>query len=249
MYYYKRIINSGPLKEVEYIKSVRERNKRTVARNKKICKTSEQQKKANKIRAIKNTQRKIACNFSAGDAFARFSAPKHTFTESEFREEIRRFFDRIKYHAKKQGKKFKYIGYIECGKLGKNWHMHIILNRDIFKIAWKQWKWKNGINDTPLYADGCFWDLAKYIHKDIAGEKRLMTSRNLTKPDIKVYECRKKRFDRLGRGQVVDKVPNGYVFIKDDVPVDDWLGCSYSFTYWNDDIFYNKGKKNEKNTS
>lgn len=47
---------------------------------------------------------------------------------------------------------------------------------------------ENGINFTPLYQDGNYADLAKYIRKDVNGKKRLKTSRNLNKPEVKVVE-------------------------------------------------------------
>ena len=41
MYYYKRTIKSGYLTEIEYIKSLKPRNKKNVARGKNICKTKD----------------------------------------------------------------------------------------------------------------------------------------------------------------------------------------------------------------
>lgn len=249
MYYYKRTVKSGYLTEIEYIKSLKPRNKRNVARGKNICKTKEQQQKANKIRAIKNTQRLICCNFSAGDYFVRFSAPSATFAESEFRKEVNKFINRVKYHAKKSDLEVKYIGFIECGVRGKNWHLHIILSAEIVKIAREQWKWKNGINLQPLYEDGQFFKLAEYIRKDIQGSKRLMTSRNLTKSEVKVVKCGKRRFAKLEKGEIVDTPEKGYTLVSDYCPLDDSWACSYSFTFFNSSIFYERERKENYGTS
>lgn len=240
MYYYKRTITSGYMTEIEYVKSLRPRNKKNVARGKNTCKTKEQQEKANKIRAVKNTQRLICCNFQSGDFFVRLSAPTMMFTENEFRKEVNKFINRVKYHAKKEGKVVKYIGFIECGVRGKNWHMHVIFSQDIIDIVREQWKWKNGINLQPLYEDGQFFKLAEYIRKDIKGNKRIMTSRNLDKPDVKVVKCRKRRFSKLERGEVVDKLDSDYVLVSDYCPLDDSWACSYSFTFFNSKKFYER---------
>lgn len=61
----------------------------------------------------------------------------------------------------------------------------------------KCWPWKNGINFTPLYKGGNYADLAKYIRKDVSGKKRLKTSRNLTKPEIKVTEGKRENIESL----------------------------------------------------
>lgn len=228
---YKATITSGPMLEIKYYKSRRQRNKKNVTRGINRTLTPEKMALANKIRGEQNTQRLILCNFKKGDWWARFSAPYQNFTEKEFEKQVSNFFKRVKYHAKKVGLKFKYIGYCECGKRGGNWHLHIIIEDCVKDIALQSWYWQNGINLTPLYMDGNFQDLAKYIRKDAAGTKRLKTSRNLIKPTVEVKENVKREYKKIERGEMI-AIPQGYYFVKDSVfSVNDVTGASYSFTF------------------
>ena len=228
---YRATITSGPMKEIKYYKSFRQRNKKNVTRGINRALTPEKMQQANRIRGEQNTQRLILCNFKKGDWWCRFSAPYQNFTKEEFERTVSNFFKRIKYHANKAGLKFKYIGYCECGKRGGNWHLHIIIENCIRDIAIRCWKWQNGINITPLYMDGNFEDLSKYIRKDVAGTKRLKTSRNLTKPTIEIKENVKREYKKVERGEMI-AIPAGYYFVKDSIfSVNDFTGASYSFTF------------------
>lgn len=234
---YKATITSGPMIEIKYYKSFRKRNKKNVTRGINRALTPEKMQKVNKIRGEINTQRLILCNFKKGDWWCRFSAPYQNFTEKEFERIVGNFFRRIKYNAKKAGLKFKYIGYCECGKRGGNWHLHIIIEECIREIAMSCWQWQNGINLEPLYMDGNFENLAKYIRKDVAGTKRLKTSRNLTKPTIDIdgdeddNDDVRKEYKKVERGEMI-AVPAGYYFVKDSIfSLNDFTGASYSFTF------------------
>ncbi len=230
MYIYKAEIQSGPLLEIKYYRSNRKRDKKAIVRSINKNKTSEKNKRANKIRAEQNTRRLILSNFTVGDWFARFSAPYQEFSEAEFEKEIKNFFRRIKTRVKKLNIDFKYIGYCECGKRGKNWHLHIIIENSVKDIAIDCWKWKNGINLTPLYQDGNFADLAKYIRKDVNGNKRIKTSRNLKKPTVKVTDGKKREFRKIERGEMPE-TPSGYHLEHDEMWVNDFTGASYYFAY------------------
>lgn len=92
------------------------------------------------------------------------------------------------------------------------------------------WPWKNGINFTPLYQNGNYADLAKYIRKDVNGKKRLKTSRNLNKPEVKVVEGKKREYRKLERGEALP-CPEGYYFYKDEMWINDFTGASFHFTY------------------
>lgn len=229
MFTYKCEIKSGRLLEIKYYKSIRRRNKKNLARQINQSRTNEKQAKANKIRGEQHTQRLILCNFSEGDWFARFSAPHGEFSESEFERVVSNFFRRVKRRADKKQIKFKYIGYCECGKRGKNWHLHIVIEDCVREILTECWSWENGINFTPLYQDGNFAELAKYIRKDVSGKKRLKTSRNLTKPTIKVTE-NKREFKKLEKGEALP-IPPGYYLVRDDMWVNDFTGAAFYFTY------------------
>lgn len=237
MFFYKATIQSGPLREIKFYKSIRKRGKRNVARGVNRSLTPEKQEKANRLRSEQNIQRLILCNFSEGDRWVRFSAPYVKFTEKEFEKEVARFFRRVWYHTRKAGLVFKYIGFVESGKNGDNWHLHIIVPREISEIAEKQWKWKQGIYSKPLYLEGAFADLAHYItkdaarHKDTGLHKRMKTSRNLSRPSVEVKEHCKREYRRVERGELLP-APEGYYFLKDDsFSVNDITGAIYSFSF------------------
>lgn len=98
------------------------------------------------------------------------------------------------------------------------------------EILTECWSWKNGINFTPLYQSGNYADLAKYIRKDVNGKKRLKTSRNLNKPEVKVVEGKKREYRKLERGEALP-CPEGYYFYKDEMWINDFTGASFYFTY------------------
>ncbi len=239
MYQYKVEINSGPMKEIKYYKSLRKRDKKNIGRALKKGMSPEKQKIANKIRSIKNAQRLILCNFKKGDIFARFSAPYEKFTEEEFNKVVNNFFKRVRRRVKKENLKFKYIGYCECGKRGENWHLHIVIEKSIESIITDCWPWKNGINFTPLYTQGNFKKLAEYIHKDVKGQKRLKTSRNLIKPNYKVTTPSKKEVKKIERGEMIN-IPADYHLVEDEMTVNDYTGAAYSFTFMQNESFSTK---------
>lgn len=228
---YRCEINSGPVKEIKYYKSFIERNKNNIGKRARRCKTSEQQQKINKIRAEKNIQRLILCNFQEGDYFIRLSSPFNKFTENEVEKIFRNFVRRVKYYAKKNNKQFKYIACCECGSRGSNWHIHIIVNSEIKDIVYKCWKWKNGVNFQLLYAQGNYKDLAKYMRKDIRGKKKIKTSRNLNKPTYNISQLNKRDYRRLQCGEIID-FPQGYTL--NETPtmyVNDYTGAAFYFTF------------------
>lgn len=216
MYNIKRTIKSGKMIEIEYYKSIRKPGKYYGGRGVRKGLSAEKQKKANKIRTQKKWQRIILCNFLSGDWWCRFSAPFGTFTsEKQFRQAVRNWVGRIKTRLAKMRVEFKYIGFIECGKLGKNWHLHIILSDKVRKIAQKCWYYDNGINFTPLYEQGNFKELAEYILKDSCGEKRMLHSKHLLHPEITVKQAGVREVRKLDRGEAI-KIPSGYYLAKDD---------------------------------
>lgn len=234
MYFYKQEIKSGPLLEVKYYKSLRKRNLKNIGRSTKKGLSPDKLKKANKIRAEKNAQRLILCNFEPGDWFMRFSAPYHEWTEGKFEQEVKNFFRRIKTRCKKLNIDFKYIGFAECGKLGKNWHLHICIQKEVMEIAKDCWRYPEGINLTPMYQDGNFEKLANYIHKDVCGKKRLKTSRNLTKPEIKSTKSNKKILRKLEQGdacEVLTEYEKEYRIVSDERVDNDYTGANFYFEF------------------
>lgn len=234
MYHYKRIIETPNAIEIEYYQSIRPVGKKFVGRGINKNLTSEKQAKANKIRTIKKWVRIINCNFTHKDWWCRFSAPFGTYTnEKDFKKAVSNFFKRIQRACKKLNIEFKYIGFIECGKLGKNWHLHIILSDEVRQIAYNCWYYKDGgTNFENLWHNGNVKELAKYIRKDVTGSKRLMNSRNLKRPKVKVKPTSKRELLKLEREQV-PPAPKGYYYVEDEFEkyISDVTGARFYFKF------------------
>lgn len=234
MYTYKRIVKCPNSIEIEYYHTIRKPGKKYGGRGVNRSLTPAKQKIANEKRTTRKWERIIDCNFDSTGWFCRFSAPFGTFdSEERFLRETGNFFDRIKRRCRKKNIEFKYIGFRECGKLGKNWHMHIILSAEVMKIAKECWYYKDGgMNFTPLYNNGNYEKLADYIHKDVSGDKRMMSSRNLKRPEVDVRPATGKEIRRLENGQIIDP-PKGYYFCKDDFAsyINDITGASFYFKF------------------
>ena len=234
MYTYKRVIQTPNSIEVEIYQSIRKVGKSYGGRGINRGLSSAKQKEANNRRAVMKYERLIDCNFCEEDYFCRFSAPFGTFTnEDVFMKHVRNWFERIKRRCKKAGLEFKYIGFRECGKLGKNWHLHIVLSREVARIAKECWEYKNGgMNFTPLYASHEYEKLAKYIRKDVSGQKRMMTSRNLKKPEVEVRPAKRREIRKLERGEYPEP-PQGWYQVKDecDISINDVTGARWYMKY------------------
>lgn len=244
MYIYKRTIVCPNSIEIEYYKSIRKVGKYYGGRSRNTGLSNAKQKEANKLRNILKWSRLIDCNFDSSGSFCRFSAPYGIFdTEEKFMREVKNFFSRIKRRCQKQGIEFKYIGFRECGKSGKNWHMHIVLNEEVRKIAYECWHWKDGgTNFSPIWTDGKVRGLAEYIRKDVSGEKRMMCSRNLSRPEITVEPAKKREVAKLERGEVC-KAPDGWYLSKDEFRshINEITGASFGFVFR--PLIYRNGKK------
>lgn len=230
MFIYKRIIESGDMIEYEFYKSVRQIGKNYGGRRiSNHSLTPEKQKLANKLRSIKNIQRKINCNFKPRDYFLRLNCPYTEMNEEKFEKVVSKFFRKIRDKLRKQNRKFKYIGFCECGKLKKNWHLHIIIERDVLELVEDLWPYE-GINFTPLYRRGNFEALANYITKEVNGEKRIKTSRGLKKPKVTVKEAGKREIKKLTNGEMI-KIPKGYYMDNDETAWNYVTGASWSFVF------------------
>ena len=248
MFTYKRTIICPHSVEVEVYNSIRKVGKQYGGRSVNRSLSPARQKAANQIRTTRKWERIIDCNFCEDDFFCRFSAPFGTFCDEEsFMREVRNFFERIKRQCKKRGLVFKYIGFRECGKLGKNWHMHIILSAEVAKIAKSTWHYKNGgINFSPLWDNHSYEKLASYIRKDITdsdseqypAKKRMMASRNLERPEVKVKPCSRREIRRLEKGKEPEP-PKGFSLVRDEsvCTVNDWTGANYYFKFRRLDAF------------
>lgn len=230
MPYYRRTIKSGNMVEVEYYYSIRKRNKPSFGRSVRQSLTPAKQKKANDVRAEKKLRRLIANNFTPGkDMYLTMSFFENK-TEEEADREINNLLRRLKYYRKKHGlSELKYVGALECGKIGNRWHFHVVVNEIDFKVLCALWT-KGRIWSETLYADGGFKDLANYLRKDVTGKKRLKQSRNLVPPKERVTEIGKKKLREFECGVAPD-APNGFYMTEANFDYNDLTGTSAVFVF------------------
>lgn len=235
MYTYKRIIRSRTMIEIEYYQSIRKVGKYYGGRSVNRGLSREKQRKANQIRTTRKWEQIIDCNFSDGDFFVRFSAPFGTFFDEQgFLRYVNNWLRRVKRRSDKEGLTLRYIGFRECGKLGKNWHLHLVMQKEVAELAARCWGYRcGGVNFTPLWENRSFHSLAKYIRKDIAGSKRMMASRNLQRPEIVTEPAKRLEVRRLERGEAAAPPAPGYVLAEDEmsVVVSDVTGARWYFKY------------------
>lgn len=213
MFYYKKIIKSGDMLEIEYYKSIRKRGQKNNTRSCKKCESSKKQKIFNEIAAKKKCQRLIANNFVPGDQYITMTF-KDDMTQKEANNAVTNFIRRLKrYRAKNNLPPLKYIGCIECGKRGNRWHAHFVINKTDFDVVTKLWG-LGRLYVENLYKDGNYADLAKYITKDVTGQRRLKQSKNLIQPTEKVKEMSKKEIKAIENFIVPDfgkKIDEEYI--------------------------------------
>lgn len=231
---YRREIRTPNSIEYEYYNSVRKVGKNYGGRGVNKNLSSAKQKAANEQRAVMEWARVVDCNFTEQDYFCRFSAPFGTFCDEKlFMRHVGNFFRRIKRRCDKEGLVFRYIGFRECGKLGKNWHLHIILSADVARIAKECWYYQNGgVNFAPLYQNHEYERLTRYIRKDVEGQKRMMASRNLKRPEVKVRKATRTEIRKLERGEYTEP-PKGWYMVRDELSynISDVTGASWYLRY------------------
>ena len=229
MFYYKKTITSGRMIEVEIYRSIKKRDKKSVGRNFKQNVTPEKMKAANDIRAKKKCRRTIAANFIPGDCYLTFTFFED-LTEEEANRLIDNFLRRLRYYRRRHGMdELKFIGCIECGKRGKRWHGHFVVNKIALEVVTELWGKNGRVYCEALYEDGGFKDLANYIRKDVTGKKRLKQSRNLKQPTEVVKEMKKKEVREIESG-VVPEIPAGYYIADIEQSYNDVTGTSFVFT-------------------
>ncbi len=227
MHYYKRTVTSGDMVEIEVYKSIRPRNKKNVGRSVNVNLTPEKQKAANELRAIRQARRIIAANFRPGDMWVRFSF-RDDMTEEEVDKCINRFWRRVKYYRDKHGlSEMKAYGVIECGKRGKRWHYHTVLNKMSIEVLEELWGY-GWVCLKSLYSEGMFKDLAKYMRKDEVGKRKIKRTRNLVPPKEKVVELGRRKVREFETG-AVPEVPEGYYLSDAEYTYNDLTGTAARF--------------------
>lgn len=211
---------------IEVYKTQSSRYGLAIPRDENVGKTPEATVRNNQRLAERRLRQIINANFQDDDYHLIYRYFKHTRPANwkEAVEEMRRYWRRMQYEAKKAGIELRYIWAVETGKRGSI-HFHVIVNKADLSFFTKQWKrqvtgedgkktWiKMGtVYCVPLWSDGQYNDLAKYIIKQTSETfremkgKRWNCSRNLVKPKETVKEV------KASQWRQEPKPPKGYVF-------------------------------------
>ncbi len=222
--YLQRTVVAGDT--IEVYKTQSSRYGLAIPRSENAGKTPEATLRNNQRLAERRLRQIINTNFQDDDYHLIFRYFLHTrpATGKEAAEEMRRYWRRLQYDAKKAGISLRYIWAMEVGKKGAV-HFHAIVNRQDLPFFTRQWKRQVAGEDrkktwiklgtvycVPLWTDGQYKDLAKYVIKQTSktfrqmGGKRYNCSRNLKKPKETVKEVKARQWRQE------PKPPKGYIF-------------------------------------
>lgn len=221
--YRAKTIKSGNVLEVEIYPIWDTHTSTTRARRTKESRDA--QKRLNHKNATKNVIRLVNANFTDSDFWGTFTYESRKLPKSlpDAQKEMSKFIRRLKYHAERKGYpplKYVYVTEFEndAQKSKIRVHHHIVTNfpdRDVMEDLWKN----GGRNNTRrLVADDSGYEgLSRYIMKDPKGAKRYVASKNLTKPQITIADCKFTRrkvnrlyAEKIDRRAVFEKLYKGY---------------------------------------
>lgn len=186
--YYRKYTYSGPVCEVEEIRSLRKPGEKYIRQKGKLSLTPEQLQQLNEINAQKKVSQSINTNFTEKDLFV---TDTYARRPKDPEKELRNYLRRIRTYFKKNGLgEFKWIAVTEIGDKGQI-HHHIIMTGCSRDIVTKLWG-KGRVLISNLDG-GDYTGLAHYILKDIPKEhkKRWTSSRNLAKPIVKYRQIKR----------------------------------------------------------
>lgn len=182
--------------------------------------TPEQIKKQNQWNRERMVLRIIRDNFEPGDLWTTLKFPKGTkITAKGLKSIWKKFIRKVRAVYKKRKTVLKYVYRMEIGERGGA-HIHILIKRligtpgtaDVLAEIWQEFG--RFLNYTPVYEDGEFVELAKYITKplkeDIAGQLNLFgeeedckvfmkydRSRNMTLPEKETHVYKRRTIRKL----------------------------------------------------
>lgn len=204
-HYRIKTIKSGPVTESEIypVWNTRAHTKRI----RRMRETRACQSKLNQRNSVKNLIRLINTNFTNNDIWGTNTYDDKNLPNSieAAQHEMKKFFRRLDYHAKKRGYaplKYVYVTEYEEGKTRLN--NHYVTNFPDRDLAEKLWKGGARTQTRRLQADDSGYEgLARYITKDPRGAKRYITSKNLEKPKVYIADT------KITKRQVYNLVTGG----------------------------------------
>lgn len=213
MAYYEEYIIAG--KTVEVTKRYKLKKKKE--RDKKSSETSEEQKSVNRNQAIKRLRLLLNTNFKDEDDFhivLTYRKNDRPQNAEETRKCLDSFMRDLRNLYKRTEKKLKYVTVTEYKRVSS--HHHIVINDADIREINKLWRYGK-INATPLYTNGNYEELARYLVKetdktfssqDAIYKKRWNPSKTLKQPIIikKIVHAKSwKKEPKPRKGYYIDK--------------------------------------------
>jgi hypothetical protein len=209
--YRMKKIYSGPMLEIEIFPLWKTPRKKKLIES---SKTREAQHLLNKRNAQKNIVRLTNTNFAYPDIWITVGYDKdHLPVNQEAAlKEMQNYIRRLKRICKKNGwPELKYIYVTEYFSDLKNEevrvHQHMIANFPDRDLAEQTWKNGNRPQARRLVPDDYGLEgLARYITKDVHDSKRVCTSRNLVKPEVRINDSKinRRKAERVAQGEILD---------------------------------------------
>ena len=193
----------------------------------------------------RRVQRLICNNFTTKDLYITLTF-REDISDEECKRQFTNFVRRCRDYCKKNNTEFKYIGCTQRGEKKGRWHAHLVISYIDFNIL-RNRLWKNGgIKIEGLYEDGAYERLAKYITSEKTGKRQMKQSKNLKKPEEKVFELSPTAaiVRRIKRGEAL-KQPKGYLPLLNQcyTHINDITGESVRMVYIkNDFLKYGGGR-------
>lgn len=258
----KRVIRSGGMLEVNYYPVTVTGEKIPNEQPKHKPRSKKQIEEANRRQAVKKFVRIINTNFGSEDYFITLTYNEDfaPLTLEQAEKDITNFFNRVKYHIKKNGgnpKKFKYAytPQVVTYKTGiyaglQNYHFHIFMSNAGMSAEEIKSLWKFGTKGSIEHYDPYRFGpeaAAKYMSRNFVGKKMYRCSRNMDKPIIEEEKnacISASKVEELGRNRCDDahywekKYPS-YSFMRMDKVYNEINGCWYLNV-----VMYKKPTKN-----
>ncbi|MDL2318683.1 hypothetical protein LJC74_06370 [Eubacteriales bacterium OttesenSCG-928-A19] len=189
---------------------------------------SSQQAAKNQRYAIRRLWWLMCANFKPFEDVFLTLTHSNEIQETEARAEIKKFFERVRYHCQKdECPEVKHLLILE--KQGR-WHHHVVMNNLPHKMLMSLWTCGRIKHYERLQGEETFKELAKYLLSDDKPlksqrpkhKRRWSGSKNLEKPIISIAEIDREKIDRE-----LPKAPEGYRLLPDWYIGCDSYGCLY----------------------
>ena len=213
---YEKYIQRGNVLDVRKYHAVGRRTMQHRQRGERVASSTAIQAEKNEWQARRRLYWLICTNFKPyEDVFLTLTHGDAT-DEEKARIEIKKFFEKVRYHCQKQG--FPEVRYILVIEKQGRWHHHLVMNYLPCKMIISLWTCGQIKHYEHLRGEETFMELVGYLLNDDKlskeprpkNKRRWSSSKNLEQPTVVVHE--------IGREEIlltVPSVPDGYRLLPD----------------------------------